>query len=114
MPRILAAFILLCWVSSALSGDHRWVTGDALEPGLYVLAAPSTDQWPHPRPTALDNRPWFFRAGAIIRVYERRVVDGEPWYRTKWIKPRTIGDREDIHGWMKAADLIEHGAYVAW
>ena len=48
----------------------------------------------------------------VIKVYEvdRRNKD-EPWYRMKWIKPRTIGDQDDIHGWINARDQEGHGAY---
>ncbi len=47
----------------------------------------------------------------MFKVYERLFHDGVLWYRAKWIKPETIGDRHDILGWTKAAGLRGHGAY---
>ena len=48
----------------------------------------------------------------IIKVYEvDRRKEYELWYRMKWIKPRTIGDQDDIHGWINVRELEGRGAY---
>ena len=42
--RFVALLVLVLWAVSVVPGDHQWVAGNAMEPGLYVLAAPHTDQ----------------------------------------------------------------------
>ncbi len=70
-----------------------------------------------PRNELLGGVPEYYRYRAvivsgIIKVYEiDRRDKAEPWYRMKWIKPRAIGDQDDIHGWINARDLEGHGAY---
>ena len=106
---ILAALILCI---HAHAGDHRHVSGDDPEVGeYYLLQAPQTRLWllrETPRAGVFSLSKW-----GLIRVLERDESGGELWFRVKWIKPGTIGDQDDIPGWINSAWLMEHGLVAA-
>ena len=53
-----------------------------------------------------------FPGGGFFKIYERVMHEGALWYRTKWIKPASLDPDDNIKGWVKAAELRAHGAYV--
>ena len=96
--------------NSAFPGSHeRWVEWDALEAGKLYMIQTTVHAQASYRTQRLGV--WRFPGGGMFKVYERLFHDGVLWYRAKWIKPETIGDRHDILGWTKAAGLRGHGAY---
>lgn len=110
--RSLALLVLLVWSCATLSGDHQWVACDALESGeSYMIRTPADSL-----ATYLTKRHGVVRfpSGGFFKIYERIVHDGGLWYRTKWIKPRLLDPNDNIEGWMKVADLREHGAWLTY
>ncbi len=97
--------------------NHPHVAWNELQPGKIYHVMSSVEIRHFPRNELPAGVPEYYRyrtviMSGIIKVYEvdQRKED-EPWYRMKWIKPRTIGDQDDIHGWINARDLENHGAY---
>ena len=108
--RFLVLLLIPLWGNSAFPGSHeRWVEWDALEAGKLYMIRTTVHAQASYRTQRLGV--WRFPGGGMFKVYERLFHDGVLWYRAKWIKPETIGDRHDILGWTKAAGLRGHGAY---
>ena len=110
--RALALLVVIVWSSATLPGDHQWVAWDALEPGnAYMIRAEVYSQTFYQTKLHGVVR---FPGGGFFKVYERVMHEGEFWYRTKWIKPASLDPDETIEGWIKATDLREHGAWLAY
>ena len=97
--------------------NHPHVAWNELQPDKIYHVMSSIEIRHFPRNELPAGVPGYYRyrtvsVSGIIKVYEvdRRDED-ETWYRVKWIKPRTIGDQDDIHGWINARDLEDYGAY---
>ena len=106
MIRLLALAAAL-WVAAVLAGDQR-VAGDALKVGqLYRIEQAGV------RSLNVPGNPMFgvirLAGWKIIKVYERREVEGELWYWTKAITMQTLNPRDHIWGWIAAADLMARG-----
>lgn len=102
---------LVLWVEVAFADDHKRVEWDALEAGKAYMIRTEVHTQAHYASQRYGGVVRF-PGGGFFKVYERLDHEGALWYRTKWVKPRTIGDHEDIRGWMRAEELRDHGAYV--
>ena len=112
MMRVLALLVLLVWSGATLSGDHQRVAWDTLEPGKAYMIRAEVHSHAHYLPVrAAVVR---FPGGGFFKVYERVEHEGSLWYLTKWIKPASLDPRDNIKGWIRAEELREHGAYVAY
>ena len=49
----------------------------------------------------------------LIKVYERRDVDGALWYYVKAIRMETLNPRGQLWGWIAAAELRSLGVFRA-
>ena len=103
---------LVLWAGTAFPGDHQHVAWDALEPSkAYMIRTEVHSQTFYQTTLHGVVR---FPGGGFFKVYERVTHEGVLWYRTKWIKPRSLDPNENIEGWVRADELRVHGAYVAY
>lgn len=110
MTRLAVLLVLALWAGAAFSGDHQHVAWDALEPGkAYMIRTEVRSQTFYQ--TKLHGV-MVFPGGGFFNVYERVMHEGVLWYRTKWIKPASLDPDDNINGWVRAAELRAHGAYV--
>ena len=97
--------------------NYPHIARNELQPGKIYHVMRSVEIRHFPRNELPTGVPEYYRyrtviVSVIIKIYEvDRRDKGEPWYRIKWIKPATIGEQDDIHGWINARDLEGHGAY---
>ena len=104
--RAAALLALALWTGAAFAGDR--VAGYALEVGeRYYLEALSTEflNVPGVRRLGVMTLP----RGKLIKVYERREVDGEVWYYVKAIRYGTLNPNDHLWGWISAAELRTYG-----
>ena len=110
MRRLASLCIILIFSLPVSAGDHQHVAWDALEPGkAYMIRTEVHSQAFYQTTLHGVVR---FPGGGFFKVYERVMHEGALWYGTKWVKPRSLDPNDNIEGWMKAAELREHGAYV--
>lgn len=48
----------------------------------------------------------------LIKVYERKMVDGELWYYVKAIRLETLNPRDHTWGWIAEAELRALGVFA--
>ena len=105
-----ALLVLVLWAGAASADDHKRIAWDALEPGkAYMIRTEVRSQTFYQTKLHGVVR---FPGGGFFKVYERVVHEGALWYRTKWIKPRSLDPNDNIEGWVRAAQLRAHGAYI--
>lgn len=102
--------VLVLWAGAASADDHKRVAWDALEAGKAYMIRTEVHSHRHYLPVRASVVR--FPGGGFFKVYERVTHEGALWYLTKWVKPRTIGDHDDIRGWIRADELRDHGAFV--
>ena len=104
MTRLAVLLALVLWTGAASADDHQHVAWKA-----YMIRTEVRAQTFYQ--TTLHGVV-VFPGGGFFKIYERRMHEGTLWYRTKWIKPRSLNPNDNIEGWMQADQLRDHGAYV--
>ena len=106
---------LALWAGAALSGDHRLVPGDELEPDAYYVLRDrvSIRAYCAGEPPAVPPHWWV--CGGILKVREAKER-GADWvcYRVTWIKPETIGSSGDLWGLVNSLDLPPGGLHESY
>ena len=111
--RLLVGISIILMLSLNVSaGDHQHVAWDALEPGKAYMIRTEVHSHMHYLPVRASVVR--FPGGGFFKVYERVEHEGTLWYLTKWIKPRSLDPNDNIKGWVRAEELRDHGAYVAY
>ena len=92
-----------------LSPGETHVAWDELEVGKLYRLMNSVElmAWGRNGPVL---GPMFVNAGRIFVVREiDRLVPDDPWYHVRVIAWATIGTENDIPGWIKGTEFMEHG-----
>ena len=108
---LLIAVVL--WAVPVVAGHHEPVAAPDLQVGeFYMLRAPWTPMqtfWQSKEHGVVE-----LPGGTPIKVLERHADGPALWYHVQWIKPQTLGDTEDLWGWINSDALAEHGVFLSY
>ena len=114
MTRAVFGFVLLFLTcTSAVSGDHRHVAGDALEGReCYILQAPRTIMWAsrHIKVAGAFSIP----AGHIVCLRDIDRSRGQLWYKVELKKMGTLDRSQHIPGWINSTELMVYGVMLSY